>query len=167
VEDLKAAMLWLRQSISAYGGDPSRVAAFGGSAGGNLALMLDATGTPGADRPDAVVSLSGPTNLPALIESDAATYDKARNYVGCANDVCPNSWLRASPIYQLVAGAAPTYIANSTQEQIPLDQATTMASALTAAGVFVRLEIIDGDYHSRSMLPFIWDHVIRFLRHHL
>jgi acetyl esterase len=167
VDDLKAAMLWIRANASAYGGDPTRVGAVGGSSGGNLVQMLATTGTPEADRPDAIVSLSGPSDLPAMVEADSITYKKVINYVGCSVKVCGNQWRIASPIDQVTAASAPTYLANSTQEQIPVDQATSMAAALKAAGVPVRLDVIDGDYHSLHLLPFVWDHILLFLHRRL
>jgi acetyl esterase/lipase len=40
------------------------------------------------------------------------------------------------------------FVANSTDELIPLDQATTMAARLRAAGVPVRLDVIPGNGHA-------------------
>src|SRR5262249_41639796 len=66
VEDVQAAMIWIRAHADEYRVDAKRVGAFGDSAGANLALMLGVSGKPGADRADAVVSWSGPTDFTTL-----------------------------------------------------------------------------------------------------
>jgi acetyl esterase/lipase len=167
VEDLKAAMQWVRAHAAEYGGDPTHVGAVGGSAGGNLVQMLATTGIAGTDRPDATVSLSGASDLPAMDKADPGTYDKVRNYIGCSYKRCPTAWVAASPRYQVTSAAAPSLVANSTDEKIPVDQATSLADALQAAGVPVRLELVEGGHHSQQLLPFIWDHILRFLRTYL
>jgi acetyl esterase/lipase len=43
IHDVKAAVRWIRAEAARYGFDPSRIAAWGGSAGGYLATMLGVT----------------------------------------------------------------------------------------------------------------------------
>ncbi len=40
VEDVMAAVIWVKENIAKYGGDPDRVGIMGGSAGGHLASMV-------------------------------------------------------------------------------------------------------------------------------
>lgn len=155
VRDLSAAMLWVRANGGRYGASTAAVGALGGSAGGNLVMMLGTIGRPGQDRPDAVVSWSGNTEL--------WRYDLARNppnaeaiaerYLGCpytGAGACPARWTAASPIAHVTAGDAPTYLANSTAELVPIQYARHMAAALADAGVGHVLREIPGSLHERA-----------------
>lgn len=70
--DNKAALLWIKQHIADYGGDPSFVAVAGGSAGGHLASLVALTAGVERYQPDngsadttvqAAVSIYGITDL--------------------------------------------------------------------------------------------------------
>jgi acetyl esterase/lipase len=154
VRDLAAAMRWIRANAPAYGAT-SAVGALGGSAGGNLAMMLGTEWASGQDRPDAVVSWSGNTEL--------WRYDLARNppnaeaiaqrYVGCpytGTGACPDRWTGASPVTHVTSDDAPTYLVNSTKELIPLKEAQHMDAALAGAGVDHVLRVIAGSLHERA-----------------
>lgn len=58
--DIKRALIWARENIAEYGGDPSFIAVTGGSAGGHLAAMLALTANVEEyqqDRPDVDTTL--------------------------------------------------------------------------------------------------------------
>lgn len=67
LEDAQMAVRWVQDHANEYGLDPTRVGIFGGSAGGNLAMLVGTAGT-GEDHPPvkAVVSWSGPSDLTTL-----------------------------------------------------------------------------------------------------
>jgi acetyl esterase/lipase len=155
IDDLLAAMSWIRTNASAYGAIPTEVAAFGGSAGGNLALMLGATGTVGDTRPDVVASWSGNTEIWRydLAKDPVHAEAVARRYVGCPYEgpgACPSQWYDASPITFVSADDPPTYIANGTRETIPLQEARDLDAALRSAGVEDFLRVIRGSRHERQ-----------------
>jgi acetyl esterase/lipase len=76
VNDVKRAIVWMKENAHAYGVDPNQVVVCGGSAGGHLALLAAYTAneqrfTPGGlEGKDlttcAVISLYGPTDLRAM-----------------------------------------------------------------------------------------------------
>ncbi len=73
VDDIAAAVRWVRDNADEYGVDAGRVSLVGLSAGGNLAALVgtdtraqDAAGGP----PAAVVSLSGPMDLRTMATND-------------------------------------------------------------------------------------------------
>jgi acetyl esterase/lipase len=156
LEDVKSAVTWLRQpeQLGRFNLDPARIAALGGSAGGNLASLLGTTGsgplTEGT-RVSAVVDLSGPADLtgadakPGFIPVQLA-------FLGCASEAdCPAA-RAASPIFAVSADDPPFFIANSTNELIPIEQSRRFADALHAAGVPATFVSVTGGLHSVAML---------------
>lgn len=155
VQDLMLALSWVRANAATYGVIADEVGAFGGSFGGNLVQMLGTLGTPGTTKPDAVVSWSGSTELWKYRFSSQVdrAYAIRLAYTGCpfkGTGSCPTKWRKGSPITYVTSDDPPTYLANSTDEQIPLVEATDMQSALQAAGVTVFLRVLEGSLHARA-----------------
>jgi acetyl esterase len=169
IQDLHAAVRWIRANAPAYGADPSLVGALGSSAGGNLAQMIAVTGRPGVGRVDAVVSWSGSTRLRlcTLGSDPARTCATRTNYVGAAMGAAPRAWDRASPYSFVRPGDPPMYLANSTAEIVAEEEATDMASRLAGAGVPCQLHIVEGDLHARGYEDQVWDESVAFLRTYL
>jgi acetyl esterase/lipase len=148
VADTRRAVRFIRQHAREYGVDPDRIGVLGGSAGGQLALLLGTTadsGDPSASdavlressRVAAVVAYFPPTDLTRwgtqrirqafaamrLTEAEAAEY---------------------SPIRFVSPGAAPTLIVHGDADTVvPMVEGETMHAALTKAGVpasFLRIE---------------------------
>ena len=165
LEDVRSAVLWVRQNAATYNADPLRVGALGNSAGGNLAMMLGTTGTVGADRVEAVVSFSGQSNLMTL--SNEHTINAATNYIGCSSTDCPSDWMANSPIDHCDHLTSPMLIVNSTHELMPLDQATGMATKLADVGVPHELRILNGDKHASAFAGQVWTQTLTFFQHYL
>jgi acetyl esterase/lipase len=169
IQDLHAAVRWIRQNAATYHADPTLVGALGSSAGGNLAQMIGVTGMPGAGRVDVVVSWSGSTRLRlcTLGSDPPRTCATRANYVGSAMDVHPAAWDRASPYSFVRPGDPPMYLANSTAEIVAEEEATDMASRLAGVGVAYRLRIVEGELHARGYEDQVWDDSVAFLRTYL
>jgi len=162
-DDIHDAILWVRAHASDYNVDPTEVGAIGSSTGGNVAMMAGVTGgVVGQDRPNAVVSWSGPTDFP----NDNNRHGES-NYVGCDLDVCPDLWKAASPLYQVNSSDPPMYLANSDHEIVPVAQAIDMAKALTNAGVPNLLHILPGTVHGKGYEDLIWPEVLDFLHRYM
>ena len=100
VQDVKAAVRWLRAHAAQYGLDTDRFASWGESAGGYMAAMLgvtgdqatvfddDSLGNPGVSSAvAAVVDWYGPVDL-ATMDSQQTAHPPAS---------CPSSWLQHTP----------------------------------------------------------------------
>ena len=100
VQDVKAAVRWLRAHAAQYGLDTDRFASWGESAGGYMAVMLgvtgdqatvfddDSLGNPGVSSAvAAVVDWYGPVDL-ATMDSQQTAHPPAG---------CPSSWLQHTP----------------------------------------------------------------------
>jgi acetyl esterase/lipase len=138
VQDVKAAVRWLRANASTYGLDPDRFAAWGESAGGNLVAMIGTTGDqatilddPSLGNADvssavqAVVDWYGPTDFlqmdaqfaaaaPAACDGQVQAHDPADSpesaYLGAAIQTVPDIAAAANPItYVATAGTLPVF----------------------------------------------------------
>ncbi|MBN7763436.1 alpha/beta hydrolase [Nitratireductor aquimarinus] len=93
VNDLSAAISWVRSNISRYGGDPSRIVLMGHSAGAHLVAMAAARNVAGDVR--------------GVIPNDVQAYDMVA-YAGMRGSLGypyinafgsdPNDWVRWSPV---------------------------------------------------------------------
>jgi acetyl esterase/lipase len=104
-QDVKAAVRWVRANAATYGVDPTRVGAWGASAGGWMANMLGATGDQATVFDDAslgnadqstavqaVVSWFGPTNF-ASMDAQATETKCAKPDVHGTADSPESLWL--------------------------------------------------------------------------
>jgi acetyl esterase len=172
VEDVQAAVKWLRKrkQVKAYGIDPDRIGALGGSAGAHLAAMLGTLGDgslkKGA-RVSAVVEWSGPMDLTPL----AAVFDAGTSppdglvapFLGCTSGDCPaERAAEASPFTHVDDSDSPMLLVNSDAELVPLALVQPMVDALEAAGVEHELLVLAGSRHSRAFSADVMDDTIAF-----
>lgn len=160
LQDVQAAVRWLRQpdQLRRLGIDPTRIGAFGGSAGGNLAALLGTTGTgewTGA-RVSAVAELSGPVDLRGPIPAtDSYNQDFPTvqlQYLGCAGFIGCAAAERASPVTLVDPTDPPFFVAHSTEEFIPIAQSDAFVSTLRDAGIDTTYVTVEGTLHSAAML---------------
>lgn len=170
IEDTLAAVRWVRARAARFGVDPTRLAAFGSSAGGNLAALVAVRGrgplTSGT-RVRAAVSWSGPLDLGALAAAPSFVAGIVTGYLGCRPAACRRRYAEASPVSQVDGSDAPVFLANSEREFIPLAQAKEMASKLAAARVPYELDVIPGDRHAGAYFDDAWPASLRFLERYL
>lgn len=168
VEDVRDAVLWIRDNGGDYGIDDTRIAAMGPSAGGHLAMMLGVTGATGRDKVEAAVSFSGPSDLtrdygePGFDPEDRR--DIVLNFMTCRPDECPELYRAMSPIEHVDEDDSPIYQAISTDELTPAIQAERMARALEAAGVPNELRIVPGSRHGRGLYTTFGAEALRFIQ---
>ena len=139
VQDVKAAVRFLRANASQYGLDPDRFAAWGASAGGHLVAMIGTTGDQETvlDDPSlgnvgvssavqAVVDFFGPTDFlqmdaqfgsapPAACKGQVRAYDSADSpvslFLGAAIQTVPDQAAAANPItYIATAKTLPVFL---------------------------------------------------------
>ena len=177
MRDAKAAVRFLRAKASMYGFDPNRFAAWGGSSGGYLAVMLGVTGGQktvfddpslgNAGTPSdvqAVVDWFGLVNLLAL-DSDARS-GKCPNPSHHDDPDSPESQLFGAPLqdasvrpraqqanllnYIRIAKAMPPFhIAHGDMDcSVALKQSLTLNDALLRSGFVSMLTILPGARHA-------------------
>lgn len=173
LHDAKSAVLWLKTNADRLRIDTTRIAAFGNSAGGNLALML-ATTTPadGLEPPDAPSGAS--TSIACAIDFygalDLPNYHDMKMFLQ-SREENPEVYRKASPVTYASAGDSPILIVHGTaDETVDVSQARTMAAALEKAGVEHQLEIVPDAPHTFYLISKARDFrplVFAFLDKHL
>lgn len=181
-EDVLAAFSWALASD--YEFDRSRVAFFGGSAGGNLVVEAAiATGRP-------TVSWSGIFDLAGIIESTDATaatptqQDLDAMQSADINQTGPDDaflrWtilgevggdrsllVEASSTRRISSTTGPIYLANSLNEFVPVSDPVGLQGALSAHGVPSVLQLVPGTHHAEGYTSDALPGSLAFLRQHL
>jgi len=172
INDVKAAVRWLRAHASEYGLDGSRIAVWGDSAGGNLAALAGTSGgvaalrgphprdTGQSDRVQAVVDWFGPISF-LRIDGDfraAGLHHASSNgpdsfpsqYLGAPLTEVPGKVRAADPITYITPDDPPILIEHGTADgTVPVGQSIRFAKAY-AAGVgagAVTLHLLKGAGH--------------------
>jgi acetyl esterase/lipase len=187
IEDAKAAVRWLRANAAGYGYDAERVAAYGASAGGNLAALLGTTGGVAAfevggdrevsSRVQAVVDFFGPTDFLQMdahrLSAEAMVHDTPDSpesqLVGGPIRDNPDKVARANPITYVTPDDPPVLIVHGDADLlVPHHQSELLDAALRKAGVRVRFVTIRGGPHGgRTVtegLPLALDWLVGELR---
>jgi acetyl esterase len=168
IDDAQAAVRWVRAHAEEYRVDPARIAALGESAGGHLTAMLATLGSGSLDdgaRIRVGAAWSPPVDLRALAGSRGDGW--AVPLLGCTLATCPDRLDQASPVTHVDRTDAPLYLANSTDELVPLSQAQAMAERLQASGVEHRLDVFPGTRHALDFRADAWAPTLAFLESHL
>ena len=174
IQDIKAALRWLRANAGRYGVDKGRMMTWGGSAGGQLAALaatscgaaaLEPVAAPGRPPNANVAKQTAGTASPEA-ESDCVqgavtwygifdfrTMPQNRRpapYLGCGKDGCTEEQLRQpSPAAYVTAKSPPMLmIHGSADTTVPVAQSQDFYKTLQAAGVRSELIVIPDVEHS-------------------
>jgi acetyl esterase/lipase len=157
LQDAGCAVRFLRSHAGALGIDPGRIGAWGSSAGGTLVALLGLAGVDGgqptgqASAVQAVVDMFGAAELTDL--SDSAAFPRAVARIALGGS--PGVRRAASPLTYVPAGRAagasnlpPFLLLHGTDDQdMPPRHSQELARRLAAAGVPVRLVLVQGAGH--------------------
>lgn len=159
MEDVKAAVRFLRANAKKYGLDASHIGTLGGSAGGHLALMLGLTAGvaefegsgPNRDQSSAVqcvVDEYGPTDFTQSYSKSVDASEVLPKWLGGDLDHDRLIHMRSSPLNWVTPNAAPTLAIHGTADNyVAYEQSLWMIERLIAAGVPAELETIGGAGH--------------------
>jgi acetyl esterase/lipase len=166
IDDVRAALQFVRARAHQYEIDPNRVGALGTSAGGHLVALLATR--PHHDGLTAVVSWSGPMDLTA---TGQARTPKLRSYyaafLGCAATRCAARARAASPVWNISRDPPPALLVNSTDELVSLGDLTELADALRRAHGTVATIVLPGGFHAEQYVSAVWPQTVEFFADHL
>lgn len=185
IEDVKAAVRWLRANAETYRLNPNRFAAWGSSAGGHLVAMLGTTGDVAefevggnlevSSRVQAVVDYYGPTDflqmdahrLPDGLVHDAPDSPESK-LVGGPIQEHKDRVARANPITYVSDDDSPFLIIHGDQDKlVPYQQSVLLKDALEKAGVPVTFYKVEGGGHGWFRDPKVPELTKAFLEQHL
>lgn len=194
VQDVKTAVRWVRAKQEKYSLDGSRIAACGGSAGGNLAVMLGVTGNTSAfddqvlgnldfsSEVQAVVDWFGPVDFLHMDEQILQNgigvpdhnepFSPESQYLGAPIQSVPEKVEQANPYLYLHAGLPPFFIQHGDIDPlVPVQQSIALHNALQQylGPDQLQFEIIPGAEHGDPKFETTENmaKVFKFLRAHL
>jgi acetyl esterase/lipase len=153
LEDVQTAIRWVKAHAADYGGDPSRIALFGHSAGGHLACMAGVL-VQDDTRVQAVVGFAPVTDHEQELPRRGGVGLALQNLLGVSKDVTDESLaaLRAiSPINHVRPGLPPFLILHGDADKtVPLEQTHNFQAKLREARVPCELVTLPGAPHRLS-----------------
>lgn len=177
INDVKAAVRWVRGNAARYGLDPKRICASGASAGGHLVGLLGTSGGIAAvegrlgthlrqsSRVQCVIDIMGPADLANLDRASGPASPinlmlggSASEKPDVARQASPVSFVdRSDPPFLLIHGTADPVV--SYQESVKFD------AALRGAGVPVLFQTVEGGGHGDfgAALPQVFERQRLFL----
>lgn len=160
LEDVKAAIRWVRANASALGVDPARIGIPGNSAGGHLALLAAGTpdvpelegdgGNPGVSSAvQACVSVYGPSVFHVDVPLRGS-----RPVARISEEISDAVAQTASPAHWVSPSFPPTMLLHGkADELVPVAASEVMHEALTAAGVPAELHLFPDQPHGFDAQP--------------
>ncbi|MEP7312760.1 MAG: alpha/beta hydrolase fold domain-containing protein [Pseudomonadota bacterium] len=159
IQDVKAAIRWLKANASKYHLEPNRGMTWGQSAGGHLAALAavscgDTTLAPAGEQSDCVSGAVAWFGVYDFKQMNQATADGRSavpmQFLGCGTAGCTDEQLRRpSPVNYVDAKDPPIFLMHGDQDQtVALSQSQQFEAALKAAGVPTRLVVVPGVGHS-------------------
>jgi beta-lactamase class D len=156
VQDVKAAIRWMRANARLYGISPVAIGTLGGSSGAHMALLAgitndrDLEGSGGNDSVStsvqAVVAMAAPTDLSRL---DGGGRRVVTQFLRASRAQKPELWAQASPMNHIRAnGPSVLLIHSTTDESVLPEQSSRFAELYRKAGSPVELVLIQKAPHA-------------------
>jgi acetyl esterase/lipase len=156
IQDIKCAVRFLRAHSQKYRLDPSRIGAWGDSAGGHLVALLGTAGPESgydvgeyldqSSRVQAIIDLYGPIDIPGMART--RQFDSMLVNVFGKNDPDDPGLVNASPLSHLAGKEPPFLILHGTSDMtVPISQSEKLYDQLKAAGDPAELVVVKNAGH--------------------
>jgi pectinesterase len=155
VQDVKAAVRWMRAHAAEYGINPDAIGAIGGSAGGHLVAMLatsagvkELEGEGGnsamPSNVQAVVAMGGGYNLRPQPGMNPEIIDAVTHFIGAPLEAHADAVTAASPVTYVSSRSAPLLLLHSrTDPDVPFQYSVEMEQRYRSVGASVTLRAIE------------------------
>ncbi|MGI9105039.1 MAG: alpha/beta hydrolase fold domain-containing protein [Pyrinomonadaceae bacterium] len=168
-EDVRRAVVWVKEHAAQFGVDASAIALLGRSAGGHLALLAAYTATApemnmdgGNDaRVRAVVALYAPTDLDWAYDHPANQRvidgpETLRRFTGGTPDSVPEVYRQASPVTYARQDSPPTLLIHGGRDQLVRDEHMSfmMRSLLAPENAASQTHDASGRQHQAILIPY-------------
>ena len=183
LEDVKAAIRYLKAHSERYGIDPERFGVMGESVGGHLTVMTALTGGHKEfDKGDyleysSAVQAACPwypvvdlTTMPGMDNEAEAALTWETMFLGKNVYNFKKDAMKLSPLHYVTKTAPPFLIIHGNDDKcVPFEQGVRLHDALEEAGCDVTLLEVDGADHAdlRFFQKEIWDNMIAFFKEKL
>jgi len=184
VQDVKAAVRWMRAHAAAYGVNPRAIGAIGGSAGAHLVAMLATSGgvthfEVGSDNSgtssdvQAVVAMGGAYNLQPKDGMGVEFLGAVTGFIGAPLAAHREKIIAASPVTYVDSRSAPLLLLHSrTDPLVPFEQSAEMERLYRRAGAPVTLTAIEAPrshafWADPRYFPETKQRAVRFFRRNL
>lgn len=148
VDDVRAALAWVRETGDEYGLDASRILFWGESAGATLAALVALESGSGILG---VIDWYGPSNLQTMAERgtpEEAASSREAEWLGASALDQPELAHRASPVSHVWHGAPPFHIEHGVEDRfVPVNQSEEFVAALVEEGVRAEFIPVPGANH--------------------
>jgi acetyl esterase/lipase len=150
LEDLQTAVRWVKANAAGFRGDAGRIAVFGHSAGGHLALMLATISKPDT-RVQAVAGFAAVADHEHKLAARGGLGDGLQALLGRPKEITPEALheLRAiSPINRVKAGMPPVLLLHGDADKtVAIEQSVAFQRRVKAAGGICDLITLPGAPH--------------------
>ena len=165
--DCKEAVVWIKEHISEYGGDPEFIVVTGGSAGGHLSSLMalsanDPDFQPGFEDKDTSLQGAVPfygvydfTNKHQLQKHDGLRHFFENSVMKLSLDGNEKQYEQASPLFRIHKNAPPFLIIHGDKDTVvPVEEARVFSEELRAVSSnSVGYAEISGAQHAFDMFP--------------
>jgi len=157
IQDVKAAVRWMRANAAQYGIDPQAIGAIGGSSGAHMALLVGLSagvtefeGNGGnndtSSAIQAVVAMATPADLLALPDDNKPTVAK---FLHATPEEDRAEWKFASPVNHINSEGPPVLLLHgASDDSVPVSQSTNFAKLYRAAGNSAEVHILPAAPHA-------------------
>lgn len=145
LDDIDSMIMCISRNTDTWGIGSGRIALFGYSAGGHLALLYSYSRDKGQNI-SSVISLAGPTDVQdSLLWESPGLYN---NIVLMTGDPDPADWHPANPVSCISAANAATLLIHGTNDSIvPFSQSVKLNQLLAASFTPVQLLLLEDETH--------------------